>query len=69
MLVEKKSYHTSKSKKMSLVKGGKNTITQYAKNTTIHGIAYIFDESASHLEKFLWFIIINWKIHMNMCIS
>ena len=57
MLVKKKSYHTSKSQKMALTKVGKNSITQYAKSTTIHGIAYIFDEGASLLEKFLWLII------------
>ena len=57
MLGKKKSYHSSKSQKMPLVKVGKSTITQYAKNTSIHGIGYIFDESASILEKFLWLII------------
>ena len=42
---------------MSVTKVSKNTITQYSKNTTIHGIAYIFDENASLIEKFLWLII------------
>ena len=42
---------------MSVTKVSKNTITQYAKNTTIHGIAYIFDENSSLIEKFLWLII------------
>ena len=57
MLVKTKTYQRSKSQKMSFVKGSKNTITQYGKSTTIHGIAYIFDESSSLLEKFLWLII------------
>ena len=42
---------------MALTKVSKNTITQYAKSTTIHGIAYIFDESATLIEQFLWLII------------
>ena len=57
MLVKKKSYHTSKSQSMALTKVGKNTITQYAKSTSVHGIAYIFDETASLVEKLLWLVI------------
>ena len=57
MLVKTKTYQRSKSQKMSFVKGSKNTITQYGKSTTIHGIAYVFDESSSLIEKFIWLII------------
>ena len=54
MTLRKKS---NQSLKMPLAKVCKHTVTQYAKSTSVHGIAYIFDETASLVEKLLWLVI------------
>ena len=48
---------SKQSPKMPLAKVCKHTVTQYAKSTSVHGIAYIFDETASLVEKLLWLVI------------
>ena len=35
-----------------------STVQEFAKSTTIHGIAYIFDRALKALDNFLWFLIV-----------
>lgn len=35
-----------------------STVQEFAKITTIHGIAYIFDRAIKSIDKFLWFLIV-----------
>ena len=36
----------------------KRTIKEYAGNTTIHGIGYVFDKEAGWLDRFLWLLVV-----------
>ena len=40
-----------------LKKAGHKIVSDFASNTTIHGIQYVFDEDALFVEKFVWLII------------
>ena len=35
-----------------------STVQEFAKITTIHGIAYIFDRAIKSIDKLLWFLIV-----------
>ena len=36
----------------------KRTIKEYAGNTTIHGIGYVFNKEAGWLDRFLWLLVV-----------
>ena len=36
----------------------KRTIKEYASNTTIHGIGYVFDKEGGWLDRFLWLLVV-----------